>query len=447
MDDTTANNHDEKKLTSKARAVAVIDDDDDSASKLDENMATKKRASQPLDAKKEKEERSEKPHAGDLMYSAVVPSTTRASSADEKIGNKADIYHERPSKPRSFVPRMLSSPFRSFAVSKKAKGISVSQQESLTRNAVHLMPSSLPTAHLDPQDVGQDVELLGTEEEEDTAQTGTSVQRSTPREPQLNVQPGAFHNDGRNAREVIVNDEWSTSIDPEDQLVSAEVVDPEEVSRKVEQELAERQRNLLVAKVVANTEEIDEEEPETESSMFSPCDSRRKRVVLVAGIVLAFCVVLGVVLSKVLTNPPQDDLSAFLSSVSFDEGAALRMRFTPQNDALNWLASNANLDRYSDKQKIQRYVLVTLYFSTDGNNWKDQSGWLSDDNECGWYSEADNFFCLGKSIVELDMSNQGTGTGNMLAGTIPNEIALLSDSLGNCLSRHGCSFLQDFPIH
>ncbi len=51
-----------------------------------------------------------------------------------------------------------------------------------------------------------------------------------------------------------------------------------------------------------------------------------------------------------------------------------------------------NLDMYSDKQKIQQYVLVVLYFSTNGNDWSHNDGWLSNEDKC-------EFVCLYWSIV------------------------------------------------
>jgi hypothetical protein len=117
-------------------------------------------------------------------------------------------------------------------------------------------------------------------------------------------------------------------------------------------------------------------------------------------------------------------LMQLLSSKSFDGGAALRTPSTPQNKALNWLAENAALSSYSDQKKIQRYVLATLYYSTNGDNWVNKFGWLSDSDECNWYNDAEGPFCVGGFVGELDLHGP-----NGLAGTIPPELALLSNSL------------------
>jgi hypothetical protein len=44
---------------------------------------------------------------------------------------------------------------------------------------------------------------------------------------------------------------------------------------------------------------------------------------------------------------------------------------------------------------------------------------------------ADTSFCdVNGTVVELDFYDLDTETGNNLVGTIPNELALLSNSLG-----------------
>jgi TolA-binding protein len=120
---------------------------------------------------------------------------------------------------------------------------------------------------------------------------------------------------------------------------------------------------------------------------------------------------------------PSSTTADLLSSVSFDEGAALGTPGTPQSMAYNWLVENINIDTYSDKTKIQRYVLATLFYSTNGDSWTANSGWLGNENECGW----SGILCTYDSIMELMLSDSN------LVGTIPGEIGLLSDSLGKCL--------------
>jgi hypothetical protein len=93
---------------------------------------------------------------------------------------------------------------------------------------------------------------------------------------------------------------------------------------------------------------------------------------------------------------------------------------------VNWLANNINFNKFSDKRKIQRYTLGVLYYSTNGTNWSNNNGWLTDKNECNWWNGADGLFCdENGAIFELDLYD---GSGNNLVGTIPMELTLLSDS-------------------
>jgi hypothetical protein len=178
--------------------------------------------------------------------------------------------------------------------------------------------------------------------------------------------------------------------------------------------------------------------------------SRSKRNIVIGLVLILACVGIAVGLvfalrPKSTTEPtaipstappaaptsPASTTADLLLSVSFDEGAALEKPGTPQNMAYNWLVENINIDTYSDKNKIQRYVLATLYYSTNGDSWTANTGWLGNDNECGW----SGILCTYDSIMELVLKD------NNLVGTIAGEIGLLSDSLGkylcltHCLSR------------
>jgi hypothetical protein len=98
-------------------------------------------------------------------------------------------------------------------------------------------------------------------------------------------------------------------------------------------------------------------------------------------------------------------LLELLSDVSVDGGGTLFLTTSPQYRAYEWLVTNPVLPRYSRVEKIQRYVLATLYFSTRGENWKYQHAWLTDEDECEWYtSETQYSICnfVGE-VDELDL--------------------------------------------
>lgn len=274
---------------------------------------------------------------------------------------------------------------------------------------------SVPTPEM--RDSGDDIEL---------AEQG--LQRSNqhvmaPLEPLEQVQHGAFYEDGRNAREVIVTEDGMSCTSPADSNtqfveVSANLVDPEEenrrVQQKVEQVLSELQQNTEVAEVVTGFW----------------CNPRT--LWNVAGLVLAV-IILATVLGFVFkpeAPSPLTHLTDLISSVSLDGGEKLRIPSTPQYKALHWLAENAKLDEYSNKQKIQRYALATFFYSTSGMDWHNRYGWLDDGDECGWFNDHGELFCRNRVVVNLDLFETRTQTGNNLVGTIPDEITLLSDSLG-----------------
>lgn len=64
---------------------------------------------------------------------------------------------------------------------------------------------------------------------------------------------------------------------------------------------------------------------------------------------------------------------------------------TPQGMAFSWLvsedpAADTTLVNPCDHmmQIMQRYALVVLFYSTSGDSWTDNSGWLTLEDECSW---------------------------------------------------------------
>jgi hypothetical protein len=160
------------------------------------------------------------------------------------------------------------------------------------------------------------------------------------------------------------------------------------------------------------------------------------------GVILLIVVAVAVALALVLPSEPTtttqaptktpitQDLSDLITSASSDGGVALATPSTPQNMALEWLAVNPNLAKYTDQQKIQRYALATLYYSTKGDSWASNDFWLSNADACGkWYH-----YESAAGYMAVDCTSNGTVSSlklrdNGLQGTIPPEIGMLSDSL------------------
>eukprot|EP00536_Pseudo-nitzschia_multiseries_P006446 jgi/Psemu1/304126/fgenesh1_kg.136_\ len=127
-----------------------------------------------------------------------------------------------------------------------------------------------------------------------------------------------------------------------------------------------------------------------------------------------------------VTPMPASTLRQFLISQWLPLEESLNEPFSPQSEALEWLlVSNIDIDTYSQEQLMQRFAMATFFISTNGYNWSNNDGWLSEQNECFWYQTKnyrDPCDTSGRLVnLELD--------GNGVSGSLPPELALLSNSL------------------
>lgn len=68
--------------------------------------------------------------------------------------------------------------------------------------------------------------------------------------------------------------------------------------------------------------------------------------------------------------------------------------------------------------QAERDALVALYNSTDGDNWKNKTGWLSDiGTECSWFG----VMCIKNHVYSINLPL------NNLKGTIPKELGKLTE--------------------
>ena len=81
----------------------------------------------------------------------------------------------------------------------------------------------------------------------------------------------------------------------------------------------------------------------------------------------------------------------------------------------------------------ERAVLEAFYLSTDGNNWVDASGWLSDQSVCSWYGVT----CTSGSVSKLELVD------NQLNGPFPENLSDLSQI--STLDLHGNSLSGEIP--
>jgi hypothetical protein len=114
---------------------------------------------------------------------------------------------------------------------------------------------------------------------------------------------------------------------------------------------------------------------------------------------------------------------------------------SPQAKALAWLRSDPLYYEYVDVYRLnQRYALAVLYYSTNGASWRNNSGWLSDANECSWYTSGADICGEELHLRRLDLNN------NFLHGSIPTELELLTDSTLLYLNDDGLSGGNPFRI-
>jgi hypothetical protein len=126
---------------------------------------------------------------------------------------------------------------------------------------------------------------------------------------------------------------------------------------------------------------------------------------------------------------PPTPAPTFISNVLLQElegvsgSEALSEPGSPQRTAVGWLSSiDESGIPATDSRLIQRYVLVVLYFATNGDQWLDRDNWLDpSQHECQWGS---TITCKTdpsnhQIVIDLDLSTHN------LKGELPPEIGYL----------------------
>ena len=112
------------------------------------------------------------------------------------------------------------------------------------------------------------------------------------------------------------------------------------------------------------------------------------------------------------------DLLAAIEAVSpsIEDGTA-------QDQAFEWLFNEDITTNACDDNGLafkERFILATYYYNNDGDNWENNSGWLTAAAHCtNWFG----IKCDGNGMVEKIQHNE-----NNVDGTIPSEFGAL-DSL------------------
>jgi len=91
---------------------------------------------------------------------------------------------------------------------------------------------------------------------------------------------------------------------------------------------------------------------------------------------------------------------------------------SPQSMAYDWLFGDPSIEEYSLQRKLQRFVLATVYYSTNGEEWSKQDNWMSyNHHECEWYSDLPmGIVCSDDMYQILSLSD------NDVNGVIPDEL-------------------------
>lgn len=88
--------------------------------------------------------------------------------------------------------------------------------------------------------------------------------------------------------------------------------------------------------------------------------------------------------------------------------------------ALAWLEETHDADRFGNERIKQRFSLACLHMATsEDSDWVDDSGWMSDQDECAWHGVE----CKEHKLIALNL------TANGLGGIVPWEITFLKDFL------------------
>jgi hypothetical protein len=186
---------------------------------------------------------------------------------------------------------------------------------------------------------------------------------------------------------------------------------------------------------------LEESEPTEAQHLKALLNSRKCRIISALALALVVGVIVAVVVltqnsSKAVSGsetqaPINDDAAAtsdeFLvelkSLLSNGSMAALDIPNSPQNQSLQWLLGSSNFQDLSFHRQVQRYAMATIYYATGGrSSWSNAGGnWLTDESECKWVQGSQGYFC-GENDALLMLKQRN----NMLNGTIPDEIRLLS---------------------
>jgi hypothetical protein len=201
------------------------------------------------------------------------------------------------------------------------------------------------------------------------------------------------------------------------------------------------------AEVLRTEGELIEDPVLVESVVEGKADRRRRRVVQGVGVLLLLVLVISLSVGMTVqtgTAPGQPappptlaptyqptiitagTVETWLSSTKLSSSTitALNQTGTPQHRAFQWLTS-AGRPPIPLHRMTQQFALATLFYATGGGSsaagWRNQSGWLSDPDECKWHGcECTRTEQSWMILQRLELAEHN------LTGPLPGEIGLLS---------------------
>lgn len=136
------------------------------------------------------------------------------------------------------------------------------------------------------------------------------------------------------------------------------------------------------------------------------------------------------VTTPVLDPIDVDEVPLIIDLPDFTKQAIKNNPSSPQAKAYQWMVDDPLLLEYNESRKLQRFALATFYYSTRGDVWGFNNGWMEyNTSECDeWYNMEE---LIGTDISfachpDDDSLNTLAFFSNSLEGTIPPEIALLT---------------------
>lgn len=146
----------------------------------------------------------------------------------------------------------------------------------------------------------------------------------------------------------------------------------------------------------------------------APWYSSRKGLIVLS--ILLTIVVVGAVVGTMLGSQEQgpQNILQLIVSESRDNGTAVSDPNSPQAAAFRWLAADPSTNSYTSTRILERYALATLYESTQGHRWTNNTNWMSYEvTECEWVMIS----CNELQRVEKVMMKE-----NNLQGRLPGEL-------------------------